>query len=66
LTALIDGQFGQDYRLGMAVSTGHQGHCYPRHTRPPQIATQESTRTTQLYNRTADTITLDEIDRVGI
>jgi site-specific recombinase XerD len=34
--------------------------------RAAQIANHESTRTTQLYNRTADTITLDEIERILI
>jgi hypothetical protein len=30
------------------------------------IAAHESTRTTQLYNRTADEISLDEIERIVI
>jgi len=30
------------------------------------IATHESPRTTKLYDRTADEITLDEIERIGI
>ncbi len=31
-----------------------------------QIAAHESTRTTQLYNRTDDKLTLDEIERIMI
>lgn len=31
-----------------------------------QIAAHESTRTTQLYNRTDDEVTLDEIERIMI
>jgi len=31
-----------------------------------QIAAHESTRTTQLYNRTDDELTLDEIERIMI
>lgn len=30
------------------------------------IATHESPRTTKLYDRTADDITLDEVERIGI
>ena len=31
-----------------------------------QIAAHESTRTTKLYDRTSDTITLDEIEKIAI
>jgi len=31
-----------------------------------QIAAHESPRTTKLYDRTSDEITLDEIERIGI
>jgi integrase/recombinase XerD len=31
-----------------------------------QIAAHESPKTTKLYDRTADKITLDEIERIGI
>src|ERR1019366_7281629 len=31
-----------------------------------QIAAHESPKTTKLYDRTGDTITLDEIERIGI
>jgi integrase len=34
--------------------------------RAAAIAAHESTRTTQLYNRTADEISLDEIERIMI
>jgi integrase len=34
--------------------------------RAAQIANRESTRTTQLYNRTSDEIPLDEIERIVI
>ena len=31
-----------------------------------QIAAHESPKTTKLYDRTADNITLDEIEKIGI
>ena len=33
---------------------------------PQQIAAHESPKTTKLYDRTQDTVTLDEIERIGI
>jgi len=33
---------------------------------PPRIAGHESTRTTQLYNRLPEEISLDEIERIHI
>jgi hypothetical protein len=37
-----------------------------RHGVRPQIAAHESPRTTKLYDRTSDQITLDEIERIAI
>jgi integrase/recombinase XerD len=49
------------------------GHATSRHTEnrgtlehAQQIAAHESPRTTKLYDRTSDQITLDEIERITI
>jgi hypothetical protein len=41
-------------------------HCVGTSEKAQQIAGHESPRTTNLYNRTSDNVSLDEIERVQI